>query len=319
MKVLMLVIDKQRIQLECLYEGIAQHCDLDLRRLSSKEQDNLAKYFKKNVDVKRYDRIIFFLRFKKEIRQVAFIRTIPNLVILEHDAWQNYYPQSKYQGKFSRHYSALPWARILVSGATLANRLNKEGFDAHFVPKGYDQSLLKNTQQDRNIELGFIGNIEHETYQKRKTLLAEAKDTLGLFITRTNSGTEYLDTLNRIRFFLSADIGFGENMVKNFEAMACGCVLIAYNQGAEENQALGFEDMKNIVFYDDITTLSEKLALLKIDPQLANTIAKNGQRLADTSFPFDTIGKKVISAITPPLRKKGKTSILDVGRYLFRR
>jgi hypothetical protein len=37
---------------------------------------------------------VFFLRFKQEIRQVAFIRTIPNLVILEHDAYQNYIPAS---------------------------------------------------------------------------------------------------------------------------------------------------------------------------------------------------------------------------------
>ncbi len=319
MKVLMLVIDKQRIQLDCLYEGIAKHCDLDLRRLSSKEQDNIAKYFKHNVDTKLYSRIIMFLRFKKEIRQVAFIRTIPNLVILEHDAWQNYYPQSKYQNKFSRHYSALPWVRVLVSGATLSKRLCKEGFDAHFVSKGYDQSLLKNTQQERSIELGFIGNTGHDTYIKRKELLETARDNFGLHITRTNSGHEYLETLNNIRFFLSADIGFGENMVKNFEAMACGCVLIAYNQGEEENQILGFIDMKNVVLYDSIESLEKKLGILRENQKLAEEIAKSGQQLAETSFTFDKVGNDVIKAITSPLKKQEKTSILDVGKYFFRR
>ena len=319
MKVLMLVIDKQRIQLDCLYEGIAKHCDLDLRRLSSKEQDNIAKYFKRNVNTKLYTRIIMFLRFKKEIRQAAFIRTIPNLVILEHDAWQNYYPQSKYQSKFSRHYSALPWARILVSGATLSKRLCDEGFDAHFVSKGYDQNLLKNTQQERPIELGFIGNTEHDTYIKRKELLEKASENFGLHITRTNSGDEYLETLNKIRFFLSADIGFGENMVKNFEAMACGCVLIAYNQGEGENRVLGFKDMKNVVLYDNIKSLEKKIVMLRENQDLAVEIAKNGQLLAETSFTFDKVGSDVINAITPPLRKQGKTSILDLGKYFFRR
>lgn len=46
------------------------------------------------MDVSRYDRILFFLRFKKEMRQVRFIRSVPNLVILEHDAYQNYIPAS---------------------------------------------------------------------------------------------------------------------------------------------------------------------------------------------------------------------------------
>jgi len=319
MKVLLLVIDQQRVQLECLYDGIAKHCDLDLRHLSSNDQKKLSKYFKNNIETETYDRIIFFTRFKWTLRQVAFIRTIPNLVILEHDAWQNYYPQSKYQHKFSQYFRAIPWARILVSGATLACNLRKEGSDAIFVPKGYDQSILKNTQENRSIELGFVGNIEHDTYKKRKELLVQAKETLGLSITRTNSGQDYLDALNKIRFFLSADIGFGENMIKNFEAMACGCVLIAYDQGKTENLALGFEDMKNVVFYDNLKTLKKKLEILKNDSRLTNNIAKAGQSLAESNFGFDDIGNKVIAAITPPLREQGGTSILDYGRYFFRK
>ncbi|PWQ88553.1 glycosyltransferase, partial [Enterococcus faecium] len=82
-----------------------------------------------------------FLRFKQEIRQVAFIRTVPNLVILEHDAYQSYIP-CKYTGKFSAHYRQLPWARVISSGYMVSERLRQEGFDAVFVPKGYDEQLL---------------------------------------------------------------------------------------------------------------------------------------------------------------------------------
>nr|HIL75009.1 glycosyltransferase family 1 protein [Rhodospirillales bacterium] len=319
MKVLMLVIDKQRIQLESLYEGIAKNCTLDLRRLSSEEQSNLASYFKKHVCAESYDRIILFLRFKKEIRQVAFIRTIPNLVILEHDAWQNYYSQSKYKGKFSRHYSALPWARVVVSGATLAERLSREGVDAKFVPKGYNQELLRNMNQGRPIKLGFVGNIEHDTYRKRKELLQQAIDSLGLIIKKTNSGEDYLIALNKIRFFISADIGFSENMVKNFEAMACGCLLIAYNQGDKENSALGFKDMENVVLYDDFEMLEAKINLLNNNEKLADSIAAAGQLLAESVFPFDVIGKRVVDETTPQLRIQGPTSVVDYLRYFFRR
>ena len=248
MKVLFLVQKDQRAILDRLYEGVAAHCECDLRWLSGDEQRNLRRYFRREVDVSRYDRIVFFLRFKQEIRQVGFIRTIPNLVILEHDAYQNYIP-CKYTGKFSAHYRRLPWARVISSGFVVAERLRSEGFDAVFVPKGYDQTQLQDLGRERDIELAFVGSTNSVAYSGRKALLDELGQVEPLLVTRTKSGVEYLETLNRIRFFVSADVGMGEFMIKNFEAMACGCVLLAYDQGAAEGAALGLQDMHNVVFY----------------------------------------------------------------------
>lgn len=276
MKVLLLVQKEQRAILDRLYDGIAAHCECDVRWLSSAEQRNLRGYFRREVDVSRYDRIVFFLRFKQEVRQVGFIRTIPNLVILEHDAYQNYIP-CKYTGKFSAHYRKLPWARVICSGFMVSERLRQEGFDAVFVPKGYDQSLLQLQARERDIELAFVGSTNSVAYSGRKALLDELGQVENLLVTRTKSGEEYCDTLNRIRFFVSADVGMGEYMIKNFEAMACGCVLLAFDQGAEENRALGFVDMHNIVLYRDIPQLREKLAMLRENTVLASEISCNGQ------------------------------------------
>ena len=121
MKILFLVQKDQRIILDRLYEAVGEHVDCDLRWLDDAEQADLRAYFA-GIDATAYDRIVFFLRFKKEIRQRRFIRSVPNLVILEHDAYQNYIP-GKYRGAFSRHYRALPWARILSSGVTVSRRL----------------------------------------------------------------------------------------------------------------------------------------------------------------------------------------------------
>lgn len=307
MKVLFLVQKEQRIILDRFYDAIGAHCDMDIRWLSSAEQDNLRKFFKQQVNVADYDRIILFLRFKKEIRQVSFIKTIPNLVFLEHDAYQNYI-DCKYKGKFSKHYKQLAWVRILTSGAVVTNRLQAEGYDAVFVPKGYDQQLLYNMNLQRDIELGFVGSIKSATYSQRKEFLEQLAAQENMLLTRTKSGDEYLQTLNRIRFFVSADIGMGEYMIKNFEAMACGCVLFAYDQGSEENQAIGFEDMQNIVLYKDIESLKNKLAILRADPDLATAIAKNGQKLAEEKYTFAQQGKAVIDALRAPLRVQAKVS-----------
>lgn len=310
LKVLFLVQGEQRAILDRLYEGIASHCDCDIRWLGRREQANLRRYFRQQVDTTRYDRILLFLRFKQEIRQVAFIRTLPNLVILEHDAYQNYIP-CKYTGRFSAHYRQLPWARIIGSGYQVTRRLREEGFDAVCVPKGYDQALLRDLGGERDIELGFLGSTKSVAYSGRKALLDELGQLESLTVTRTNSGEEYLNALNRIRFFVSADVGMGEYMIKNFEAMACGCVLLAFDQGAEENRALGFVDMENLVLYTSVEELRRKLALLRDDPVRAARIAANGRSLVTQRYSFAQLGAAIVEALTPPLRPAAPVGWLD--------
>ncbi|WP_448144121.1 glycosyltransferase [Pseudomonas silesiensis] len=313
MKVLFLVQKEQRAILDRLYDGIAEHCECDKRELTSEEQDDLRGYFRKHVDVTRYDRIVFFLRFKKEIRQVRFIQTVPNLVILEHDAYQNYIP-CKYTGKFSAHYRKLPWARVISSGFMVSERLRAEGFDAVFVPKGYDQTLLQDQGRERDIELAFVGSTNSVAYSGRKALLDELGRVESMVVTRTKSGEEYCDTLNRIRFFVSADVGMGEFMIKNFEAMACGCVLLAYDQGAAESSALGLQDMHNVVLYQDVPQLQQKLAVLRADPELAQRIASNGRELAVSQFSFARIGQRIVEALEPALRPRAPLGLLEKVR-----
>lgn len=310
MKVLFLVQAEQRAILDRLYEGIAEACDsCDIRWLSSDEQANLKRYFREHVDLAKYDRILFFLRFKKEMRQWRFIRTLPNLVILEHDAYQNYIP-CKYTGKFSAHYRRMPWVRIISSGAQVSQRLREEGFDACFVPKGYDQALLTCSDRERDIELAFVGSTKSVAYSGRKALLDELGRHENLLVTKTKSGEEYCETLNRIRFFVSADVGMGEYMIKNFEAMACGCVLLAYDHGEVENSALGFVDMHNLVLYRNVPELRERLNLLRQDSQRAAAIAEAGRQLAEQHFGFAAIGSQIVETMRVPLRPARQPSWL---------
>jgi glycosyltransferase involved in cell wall biosynthesis len=301
MKVLFLVQKEQRVILDRLYGGIAAHCECDTRWLDDSEQRHLRRYFKNNVEVDDYDRILLFLRFKQEIRQVEFIASIPNLVILEHDAYQNYIP-CKYAGCFSKYYRRLPWARVICSGFTVTEQLRAEGVDAVFVPKGYDGTLLRDEAIPRDIELAFVGSLKSSAYDGRRKLLEALGQLEPLMITRTKSGEDYLNTLNRIRYFVSADVGMGEYMIKNFEAMACGCVLLAYNQGDAENMALGFIDMENLVLYSNVAELREKLAILRETPALADRIARQGRQLAETNYEFARLGACIVDAMKPELR-----------------
>ncbi len=303
MNVLFLVQLEQRVILDRLYQAVASHCNCDLRWLSREEQADLRRYFREQVDVTRYDRIVFFLRFKQEIRQVGFIRSIPNLVILEHDACQNYIP-GKYQGRFSEYYRRLPWARVINSGYVLSERLSQEGVDSVFVPKGYDQAVLRNLGRERDIELGFVGSLKSGVYSERRALLESLAQAENLSMLSAAPGDAYCELLNRIRFFVSADVGLGEYMIKNFEAMACGCILLAYDQGEAENRALGFVDMENIVLYRSVDELRQKVQLLRNDSSLAEGIAANGQRLVEREYSFARVGQRIAEALKAPLRAR---------------
>ncbi|MHA6128133.1 glycosyltransferase [Pseudomonas fluorescens group sp. PF-1] len=302
MKVMLLVMDEQRVILDRLYEIVQRHCDeCIVYRLSKQQQMNLGPFLA-SVEYQNFDRVVIFSRVKRLTRQLRVLKCIRGLVFLEHDAYQNYMPASKYRHVYSRLYSRLPSCRALVSGAVLARQMQAENIDAVFVSKGYDEQMLRNTGIERDIPIGFLGSLKSTEYSQRKALLESLSKRTGMLVTRTKSGAEYLETLNRIKIFVSADIGMNEFMIKNFEAMACGCVLLAWSQG-EEDELLGFEDMHNTVFYRSEDEAVEKIKLLQSDPLLAQRIARNGQEFAQSRYSFARVGQTLATEIQREMRE----------------
>lgn len=298
---MLLVMAEQRVILDRLYEIVQQNCDeCVVYRLSKRQQMNLGPFLA-SVNYQNFDRVVIFSRVKRLVPQLRVLKCIPGLIFLEHDAYQNYMSDSKYMRVYSRLYSRLPSSRALVSGAVVARRMQAEDIDAVFVSKGYDEQMLRNTGSVRDIPVGFLGSLKSTEYAQRKALLESLSRRTGMLVTRTKSGTEYLETLNRIKIFVSADIGMNEFMIKNFEAMACGCVLLAWSQG-EEDQLLGFEDMHNTVFYHSEEEAVEKIKLLQSDPELAQRIASNGQEFAESRYSFARVGRALASEIQREMR-----------------
>jgi len=303
LKVLLLVMDEQRIILDHLYDSIRSYCqDCTVLRLSKAQQAHLGRFLAE-IDYQTYDRVVLFSRLKRMSSQLDVLKCVPGLVFLEHDACQNYMSGSKYRGLYSRFYRALPWARVLVSGSGVARQLVEEGVDAVFVPKGYDETLLHDKRLERDIPLAFFGSLKSSEYAQRKAMLEAISERTGMLVTRTASGEEYCNMLNRVQIFVSADVGMGEYMVKNYEAMACGCTLVCWSQGEEEDRRLGFEDMKNVVLYRSLDEAVEKIRLLQSDPELAEAIARAGKVLVEKHYTFTLIGQQLAQAIEQPMRR----------------
>jgi len=200
------------------------------------------------------------------------------LLIYEEDACQEFIENSKWKGAFSKFYLRLPNARVVLTGFQVCRRFQEIGVDAHFLPKGFDSSMLYNMGLERDIPLGFVGRLDSDTYQQRREFLQRAEKKFGLQILRAEPGDEYRKLLNRIRIFVSADIGLGEYMAKNFEAMACGCALLAFKQGHGEEEALGFESGKHLLLYEGQEQFELFIETLMANKSLSDALARAARR-----------------------------------------
>ncbi|MDH4611897.1 glycosyltransferase family 1 protein [Pseudomonas sp. BN102] len=307
MKVLALSSVGREPDFSCVYEQLGGQVDLDLRVLDKDAQRNLRRSLS-SVDLSRYDRILVDLHFKNIHGQTRFLSGLGGLLIYEEDACQNYLENSRWRGRFSRFYRALPNARIVVTGASVAERLKGEGLNVQFIPKGFDPRVIFREEVERDIELGFIGRTASAAYQERKRLLdlLAAEDSLQLL--RTAPGEPYRKMLNRIRYFVSADVGLGEYMAKNFEAMACGCVLLAWRQGLEE-EAIGLEDGVHLLLYSDVDELRRHLARLRDDSNLAQAIADGGRRFVEQHLSHPQLAERLIKVLEEPWLSPAPVSV----------
>lgn len=300
MKVLAVTYANRVPNNDLLYLALANYVTLERIAVDRVQALNLAATLA-HLDLLSYDRIVLEIRAKHAMSQWRDLWKLPNLVLYEEDTWQNFVSFSKNFGKFTQYYERVRPVRIIHSGAAVAQKTAALGFDSCFLPKGFDGAKLSNLGNERDIELGFVGRIEHSNYVHRKQLLTALAGVEPLQLLRTSSDEEYLQTLNRIAFFISADVGFGEHMIKNFEAMACGCVVFAYRQGLDDAE-LGLEDMVNVVFYSSLNELGEKLARLREDQARAMQIAAAGQALAEAKHDHRCLGKRYFKLLAQPLR-----------------
>lgn len=311
MRVLWLIQSYEVHAFDLLADALRDYMEVDLIRLSADEQRDMLEALR-GLPLDNYDRIMTTLRTKKEMRQWKVMRKIPNLVIFEYDACQNYLIGGKYRGRFSRYYRRLGGPRLIVSGASVANKLAAEGFDSCFLPKGYDSRCIYPRDEERNIQLAFLGSLDAKVYEGRKACIERQIAVHGLQLLRTAPGEDYARMLSRIRIFVSADIGLGEYMAKNFEAMAAGCVLMTYDQGQSENEAVGFRDMVNVVLFQDDASFDRKLALLLEDAALVDRIAQAGMKTARENFAYDNLGKRLADCLGRELLPRSwRLSFLD--------
>lgn len=299
MRVLVLSSADRALDNHMLWSSLQDGAQVEVRFLDKDQQRRLRSYFV-DITIDKYERVILDLMFKHIRTQSRFLRTLPALTLYEEDAYLDFMPGSRWSGAFVRFYRQLPGVRVISTGFAVTNHLRAAGVDAHFVPKGFDPARMVLQNQNRDIELGFIGRLGSAAYSARRTLLETLSTVEPLEIMRTHTADEYVETLNRINIFVSADVGLSEYMAKNFEAMACGCLLLAKRQGRGEEEALGLEDGVNLLLYDDLASLLERLEWAREHPGLAQSIAVRGREHVLARNAYDQLAREINDVVSVP-------------------
>lgn len=289
------------INFDTAYDYWTNQPEVRVEVLSKAEQNTLAKVLKK-LSARNYENIILDQPFKRLVKQQRCLKPYKQLTCYEEDGTQDRIPHSKWYGKFSRFYKQLPAIRVISTGFQTTQHFRQQGIDAHFVAKGFDEAKVSDLNQKRSLDAAFVGRTKSTVYSQRAEFL-ETLASENLISLERSAAEEYNALLNQITIFVSADLGLGEYMAKNFEAMAAGCAVLAYAQGRGEENALGLVDMHNIALYSNIDEARAKLALLKSNKELCAKISHNGKLLTLKNRNHTDIARSILTLARQPFTK----------------
>ena len=148
-----------------------------------------------------------------------------------------------------------------------------------YFPNAYPSDLISPIDGvDKNIFLGFCGSLlnRSEILDKLENKFELKKDIWKL-------GNEMVKTINgyKIHFnkTLSNDINY-----RIFETMGCNTLMLT---NSTENINTFFNDMDNIVIYNNEIELFEKLNILYSDNDLIKKISNSGYELVKNNHTYD--------------------------------
>jgi hypothetical protein len=148
-----------------------------------------------------------------------------------------------------------------------------------YFPNAYPSDLISPIDGiDKNTFLGFCGSLLN-----RSEILDKLENKFGLKKDIWKLGNEMVKTINgyKIHFnkTLSNDINY-----RIFETMGCNTLMLTNDT---ENINTFFNDMENIVIYNNEIELFEKLNVLSSDNDLIKKISNSGYKLVKNNHTYD--------------------------------
>ena len=141
-----------------------------------------------------------------------------------------------------------------------------------WFPNSYDDSLIFNTENEREFFVGFCGN-----YANRKIMIDDLEKKYGLKKDIFVIGHDMVRAINSYQIHFNKNISNDINY-RSFETIGCETLLLTnYN---DQYLKLGFIDMENCVLYSSHHDMLDKVDFLKQNPNEIKKISNKGKELA---------------------------------------
>ena len=316
MKVLWLTLESNKASYYGLTERLAQLFDLTSVWLTPKQAKHIAKTVG-GPELKTYDRVLVQLPLALLLKQSAYLRCIPHLVLLQPDFPSAAQARTTEAEKFFKALDQMPWVRVLVPAGQGSGFLARKNIDHGVVPLGFNGLWFKDKGEERPWQAAIVADLENPDSKKRRELLFDIKNQNKLQIYDETSGKELADQLNKMGIAVCNDQECSGYRALNFQAMACGAALMTWDRGAEENKANGFEDMVNVMLYRDAKSAQAKLNFLKRHPEELNSIRESGKALAAEQHSNRALAQKLSDYLLKPLKPFSGDDIEDALRFKF--
>lgn len=316
MKVLWISSESNKDRFYGFIEQLRQCCDLTEHWLDAKQQKHVVKAVGAQ-QIKRYDRVLLQLPVSQLLKQTAYLRCVPHLVLLQPALASVALGNVKDFDKYLKFLSQAPWIRVLTPPGELESQLRKKKVDVSGVPIGINMAWFKDKEGERTHWAAIIGDMDLPNIKSRRHLLFDIKTQNKLQIFDEEKASALNDQLNNVGVVVVSDEGWKHYRSLNFQTMACGALLMTWDRGEAENRACGFEDMQNVMLYKDAKSAQAKLNFLKRHPDQLEMIRTNGMELVQQFHSNVALARKVAEELQKPLKKFAGDDVEDAVKFRF--
>jgi spore maturation protein CgeB len=164
-----------------------------------------------------------------------------------------------------------------------------------------DTNFFRNYNRDRLVDVFFGASVQESLYgpdRKRIHYMLIDMYNQGFnteFKTKKYVYGDYVDRMNASKIGVNNNSKFGFMTKKALEIMACGALLLT--DKCEEFDEMGIEDGENVVIYNDLNDLQDKIYYYLANNSERERIAQNGYELVLDRFSMRDAARRLVEVV----------------------